>query len=246
MSEHLPTFGPSLVNGDEGVEPVVVVRVAYALSREQLVAALGVSFAEIAADRVPEELTVDEVRCEVESYLAAQGIIAVDEQLERDAQRVFSAEQQRVVGVLATAVERAYPAPPAPLDVQRPYRFRNGTVLLQTVDRGEVRVDEPSWCTGHDGEAVGYLADLTHNGPVIVARVETECHGVLEFLKTHLSWSPFAELHPEPYPVVAIEVGDGHDFDPAGVRKVAKALRSHASRLDRFADDSERLRGELS
>ncbi|TGB09791.1 hypothetical protein [Streptomyces sp. MZ04] len=117
----------------------------------------------------------------------------------------------------------------------------DGTVTLPTLDFGDVTIPCPEWCTGHLAQPQ-YRSDLTHNGPVVVAKVETECHGVIEFLQTHLSWAPFAELRPEPYPVAAIEVGDGHDFGPDGVRKVAKALLGHAGRLHRFADDLDHLR----
>ncbi|MEU6768632.1 hypothetical protein ABZ916_39745 [Streptomyces sp. NPDC046853] len=241
MSEYLPTFGPSLVNADEEREPAAVVRVAYALSREQLVTALGVSFAEVAADRDPAALSSADVRNEIEGFLAAQGFMAVNDQIERDALRPYPPEQQAVMQLLAAAVERAYPSAPEPPAVQAP-RYADGMVTLQTLDHGAVTVVEPSWCTGHEGEPVGHRADITHNGPVVVARVETECHGTVEFLQTHLSWAPFAELRPEPYPVVAVEVGNGHDFGPEGVRRVAKALLGHAGRLHRFADDLESLR----
>lgn len=120
-------------------------------------------------------------------------------------------------------------------------RSADGTVTLPTLDCGDVTVPCPEWCTGHLARPE-YRRDITHNGPVIVAKVETDCHGEIEFLQTHLSWAPFAVLRPEPYPVVAIDVGDGHDFGPDGVRKVAKACLNHAGRLYRFADDLERLR----
>ncbi|WP_406345515.1 DUF6907 domain-containing protein [Streptomyces sp. NBC_00648] len=106
----LPVYGPTEPQFDEGVTPDVIVRVDYALSREQLVTALGIGFAEIAADRAPEALTVEEVRAEVEGFLGSRGIMEVDDQMERDAQRTFPPEQQHVMQLLTAAVERAYPA----------------------------------------------------------------------------------------------------------------------------------------
>lgn len=146
----------------------------------------------------------------------------------------FDDEQERV----RRSVDDQFPAVAAFLAGEDAPR----TVTIATVDHGDVTVPEPDWCTGHDWQPSPYRADITHNGPVIVAKVETECHGEIEFLQTHLSWAPFGEIEPQPYPVVAIEVGDGHDFDPDGVRRVAKALLGHVGRLHRFADELEELR----
>lgn len=110
MSE-LPAFGPSEVFGgvDELEPAVAVVRVAVALTRTQLVTALGISFAGIAAEQTPEALTDGQVRQEVEGYLASEALSELDRQMERDEGRVFSPESQRVMQVLAAAVDRAYP-----------------------------------------------------------------------------------------------------------------------------------------
>ncbi|MEU9068304.1 hypothetical protein AB0D60_15610 [Streptomyces sp. NPDC048306] len=106
----LPAFGPIEVHGgvDELEPAVAVVRVAFALTRTQLATALGISFAGIAADRTAESLTDDEVRTEVEGQLAAEALHELDLQIERDQARDWSTEQQRVLDVLAAAVDRAY------------------------------------------------------------------------------------------------------------------------------------------
>lgn len=115
----LPVFGPTDPHTDEDHTPEVIVRVDYALSREQVATALGVSFAEIAADRTPESLTVLDVRYEVEGYLAAQGLFDLSDQMERDRRRVFPPEQQRVLQLLVEAVDRAYPTTPTPAPAPR-------------------------------------------------------------------------------------------------------------------------------
>jgi hypothetical protein len=236
----LPVYGPTDPHGDEDHTPEVIVRVDYALSREQVVTALGISFAEIAADRDPEALTVAEVRYEVEGFLAVQGIYELDRQMERDAQRTFPPEQQRVMQVLAEAVERAYPPrrEPEPPAVQQP-RYGDGTVTVETDDHGTITVDEPTWCVGHGDEPIGYRADVTHKGPSVTAEFE----GV-EFLPACISWAPFSELHPEPFPVA--DVDEFPPMSPAQLRELAAEVGLHAGRLYSKANELERLRREGS
>lgn len=105
----MPVYGPTDPFGDEEHEPDVIVRVDFLMSREQLTTALGIAWAEIAGGRDPESLTVAEVRHEVEAWLSVQAFLALGEQMERDQARAFPPEQQRVMQLLAEAVERAYP-----------------------------------------------------------------------------------------------------------------------------------------
>jgi hypothetical protein len=106
----LPVYGPTEPLGDEEHEPDVIVRVDFLMSRGQITTALGIAWAEIVEEgRGPESLSVVEVRHEVEAYLSVQAFHALDVQMERDAQRTFPPEQQRVMQLLAEAVERAYP-----------------------------------------------------------------------------------------------------------------------------------------
>ncbi|MFC8429893.1 DUF6907 domain-containing protein [Streptomyces sp. NPDC057253] len=235
----LPVYGPTDPHGDEEHEPDVIVRVDFLMSREQLVTALGIAWAEIAGDRNPESLTVAEVRHEVEAWLSVQAFFALSDQMERDQAREFSPEQQRIMQVLAEAIGQAYPPRPAPVElrVQQP-RYGNGTVTLDTVDRGEVTVDEPSWCTGHEDETVGHFTDVTHNGPDIVAPIVTAKYGPSHIMTAHVSHAP----HIEPFPLLAVEL-DGHgDLDPADVHNLARALRLAATRADRAAVQLEHLR----
>ncbi|MER5209416.1 hypothetical protein ABT063_02150 [Streptomyces sp. NPDC002838] len=250
MSTDLPVYGPTEPLGDEEHTPEVIVRVDFLMSREQLVTALGIAWAEIAGERDPESLSVAEVRHEVEAWLSVQAFHELDVQMERDAQRVFPPEQQRAMDILAAAVDRAYAAPNAPstriradLPVQQP-RYRDGTVTLQTIDHGEIVTAEPAWCTGHDDDTVGYLADITHNGPPITATAVTASHGEVEVMHGYISHAPHAVKQPEPHPVLYVALDLHASFDPEDGRHLTHALRIASTRLDRTLDDLTRLRGE--
>lgn len=116
----LPVFGPSEVfGGVDDLQPAVaVVRMAMALTREQLATALGIAFAEM-AERPAEALTDEQVRNEIELHLAAQAFHSVDSQMERDANRRWDDETRRVLDVLAAKVDQAYAAPAPTLRAAR-------------------------------------------------------------------------------------------------------------------------------
>lgn len=237
----LPAFGPFDVQGgvDELEPAVAVVRVAFALTRAQLVTALAVSFAGIAADRSPESLTVEDVWREVEGQLAADALHELDRQMERDQAAVWPPEQQRAVDVLAAAVDQAY-SRPAPAEPQRPV-YGDGTVTLQTFDHGPVVVAEPEWCEGHDGEPVGHRADITHRGAwrpfdVVVAGER------VEVLRAGLSWAPFAVEAPQPHPVVDTDVDGLSALGPDALREVAAGWGLLAGELYRLANELHRAR----
>lgn len=236
----LPVFGPTDPFGDGETTPDVIVRVDFLLSREQLTAALGISWAEIAGDRSIDSLTVVEARYEIEGYLAVQALDALDGQMARDQQRVFPPESQHAMRVLATVVDRAYPATsaPAPAAVQAPV-YGVGTVTLQTLDHGEITVAEPVWCVGHDGETVGHRADITHNGTWTAAELDVDGDTV-EFLPVRISHAPLAELAPEPLPVADV---DGFPaLDAEQLRYLAAKVGAHAGRLYSKANELDRLR----
>lgn len=241
--QNLPVFGPFEVQGgvDELEPAVAVVRVAFALTRAQLVTALGMSFAGLGPDRTPESLTDDEVRREIEGQLAAEAIIELDRQAEDDEEHGFTPVQQRVMDLLAEAVDRAYPPPPVPngtVAVQAP-RYGDGTVTLTTLDHGEITIDEPRWCLGHDGEQIVQRVDVTHTGRTVAAEVETDA-GTVEFLPACISWAPFAELQPEPYPVA--DVDEFPAMDPDELRKLAAETGLHSGRLYSKANELDRIR----
>lgn len=240
MSEHLPAFGPSeTFGGVDDLEPAVaVVRVAFALTRTQLATVLAMAFTSLGPDRAPESLTDAEVRNEIEAQLAAEAIIEVDRQMEHDQAATFSPEQQQALDVLAAAVDRAYAPRPAPA-VQSP-RYREGTVTLQTLDHGEVTIPEPGWCTGHDGDLVGDLADVSHDGPPVQAAL----HGDTPVMQAHISHAPYLQIDPEPHPVLAVHLDYSGDLGPAEGRALSRTLRAASARLDRVLAEVAHLRGD--
>ena len=245
--QDLPVYGPTDPFGDEEHEPDVIVRVDFLMSREQLVTALGMAWAEIAGDRSPESLTVLEVRHEVEAWLSVQAFFALSDQMERDQSRPFSPEQQRVMQVLAAAIDQAYPPrrDSEPRPVQQP-RYGNGTVTLATVDRGEVTVDEPVWCVGHDGEPVGHFTDITHGGPHITAAVEALEYSPVPLLRANVTHAPNLEQSPEPHPVAYVEGMEAASFDAAGLRHLAGEGRVWLARIEAMADELDNLAGGAS
>lgn len=242
----LPTFGPTEVQNvnDDFGPAVAVVRVDFALSREELVAALSYGYAIANQDCPVEGMSVEDVRREVEGYLAFAGYQRLTEHVE--AERARRVEDPAAQAAFEAAVDRAYPTQPGregldviqPLAVQAP-RYEGGTVTLQTLDAGEITVPEPRWCLGHDGETVGYRADITHNGAWLAAEVEPD-EGPVEFLRARISWSPLAELHAEPLPVADVE--DFPAMDAEQLRDLAAEVGRHAGRLYSKANELDRLR----
>ncbi|MDX3458414.1 hypothetical protein PV396_41875 [Streptomyces sp. ME02-8801-2C] len=135
-------------------------------------------------------------------------------------------------------VERHFPKPDQAATA-RPVGGDGPTVTLDTLDHGRVTVDEPAWCIGHAGEPVGYRADITHKGRVVAAEVETDW-ATFELLPARISWAPFGELQPEPYPVADIE--DLPPLDPDQLRELAAEVALHAGRLYRLSNELDRIR----
>lgn len=229
MIEILPVYGPTTTfPADENTCGDVIVRVALTLSRTQLAAVLHVGCA--SAGREAASMTVDEIRTEIEGYLAATGVIRADEDT-----------RQAPAQGLVDAINRAYPPMPAPACRRSP-RYRDGTVTLQTLDHGDVTVVEPAWCTGHDQDTVGRLADITHDGPHIRAGASTGKHGYIDIMDACISQAPFGD-HPEADPVLSLHVDVEMDAAPEDAHKVARGLRVASLRIDRTADEVERLCG---
>ncbi|MET8449321.1 hypothetical protein [Streptomyces sp. NPDC005209] len=113
------------------------------------------------------------------------------------------------------------------------------TIVIDTVDHGPVTVEEPAWCLGHAGDPVGFRADIVHKGRIVAASVET-ARGTVEFLPARISWGPFGELLPEPFPVVDVE--EFPPMSPAQVRELAAEVALHAGRLYRLSNELDRLR----
>ncbi|MFD0417298.1 DUF6907 domain-containing protein [Streptomyces sp. NPDC127108] len=246
MIGRLPVYGPTDPHGDEEHTPDVIVRVDYLMSREQLVTALGIVWAEIAAGRVPESLSVAEVRHEVEAWLSVQGFFELDQQMERDRQRVFPPEQQAVMDALAAAVDRAYPpGPVSEEDAARAFvdrhfpqvaafladerhetpRNEDGTVTVDTGDHGPVTIDEPFWCLG-DHPAEAYREDISHEGEEYPLIVGTHCHGEVRLAVANLTQRPFS---PTDRAVrVAVEFDELHEYDSFALADLADSLVAYA------------------
>ncbi|KDN78257.1 hypothetical protein DF19_39705 [Streptomyces olindensis] len=232
----LPVYGPTEVFREEDVTPDAVVRVAFALSREQLLTALTIGFTELVPDVDAETITVEQTRTEVEGWLHAAAVIELDRYVTQGQLTAYPVEAQPVMDALAAALDRAYPTvrEPDPRPAQAP-RYGDGTVTLQTLDAGEITIDEPVWCTGHDGEQIVQRVDVTHVGSATAG----EFAGV-EFLPARISWGPFAELRPEPYPLADVDEFPG--MEPDELRQLAAEVGLHAGRLYSKANELDRIR----
>ncbi|MDV7221020.1 DUF6907 domain-containing protein [Streptomyces prunicolor] len=232
MTAGLEQFGPTeTFPCDENSEAFAVVRLAVEVSRDQLRTALAIGHAELNGTPPLDDMAVRDIRREVEGHLAAAATISLYRETESVVSRVNEAG---ILPVIDAAIERAYRPRREPDRVQRPV-YGDGTVTVETQDHGEIVIDEPSWCLGHDDEPIGYRADVTHKGPWEAA----EFAGV-EFLPAGISWAPFSELHPEPYPVA--DVWEFPPMDPDELRELAALVGSQAGRLYRLANQVDRLR----
>lgn len=234
----LPIFGPTEVqNVDDDLGPAVaIVRVDFALSREELQTALAYGYASANQDCPVEDMTAEDVRREVEGHLAFAGYVKLTRHVESE--RVRSDKDPVRDAAFEAAIDRAYPSSPARPAVQAPV-YGPGTVTLQTLDRGEVVVDEPAWCLGHDGETVGHRADITHNGAWTAAGVDVDGDRV-EFLRARISHAPLTELAIEPHPVADVE--DVGALDSEQLRALAAEVGRHSGRLYAKANELDGLR----
>ncbi|MFG2413325.1 DUF6907 domain-containing protein [Streptomyces goshikiensis] len=101
------------------------------------------------------------------------------------------------------------------------------TVIVQTLDYGEVVLDEPSWCVV-EHPAGNHRSGIRHDGVQHAASVDVAGRGRVEFLRANLTQFPFAE-HGSRDVTVAVEIdGEHHEFDPAGLGDLAAAITAHA------------------
>ncbi|MFD5297198.1 DUF6907 domain-containing protein [Streptomyces mutabilis] len=238
MSATPPVFGPTEIIGDDEQPTHAIVQLALALPREQLRAALAIGHAQMAGEPPLDEMSVSDVRREVEGYLGAASIVDLYRETAVVAERIT----EEHAAELDAAIDRAYTTPPLP-PIQQP-RYGTGTVTLQTSDQGEITTPEPGWCVGHDDELVGYLADTTHNGPTLEAGVVTTIRGPVTIMQAHLSHAPHLEIRPEPHPVLSVHIDFDGDLGPEDGRNLTRALRVAAASLDRAIADLAHLRGE--
>lgn len=240
-SDHLPVYGPTKVFDDEGVTPDAVVRVAYALSRKQLLAALTIGFTEMIPTLDAHNLTVEDVRREVEGWFATQGFIEIDRYVAQGQLTAYPAEAQPVMDALAAALERAYPVR-RPEPVRQAPRYGDGTVTLDTFDEGVVTVPEPGWCIGHAWQPNPHRADITHNSTRVKAAATTDELGRVQLLHAYISHAPYAVVQPEPFPVVSVRLDCAESFTAEEIPQLVEGLRSACRVLENVAAEAIRLR----
>lgn len=101
------------------------------------------------------------------------------------------------------------------------------TVTVQTLDHGDVVLDEPSWCVA-EHPAGNHRSGIRHDGVQHVAAVDVPGRGRVEFLAANLSQFPFAEHGSRDVKVVVEIDGEHPEFDPAGLGDLAAAITAHA------------------
>lgn len=260
-----PVFGPGELQNvhDDQPEPWVTVRVDYRMSRWELFAAVSAGYATTNVDRSPDDMTVEQIRYDVEGFLALTSSLELDALVEEIAGKVERGEDPEQMAALLRAMDRAYPQvseiqTPAPEfaaefphvaahlarergetpAVQRPV-YEGGTVTLDTLDAGRITIDEPVWCTGHDGEQVVQRVDVTHVGVTVTG----EYAGV-EFLPACISWGPFAQLRPEPLPLADVDEFPG--MTPDELRELGVEVVRHGCALHSKANELDRIRRGMS
>jgi hypothetical protein len=100
------------------------------------------------------------------------------------------------------------------------------TATVRVLVAKSLQVDEPDWCTGHDGDPANYKADITHCGPEHVITVNG-----FETLHAMLAQAPYSEISS---PVTALYVEEGNltgSYTPDEVAQLADALTETANRL---------------
>ncbi|WP_435210741.1 DUF6907 domain-containing protein [Streptomyces sp. bgisy034] len=108
------------------------------------------------------------------------------------------------------------------------------TVVVPTIDHGDVTIICPEWCTG-EHEPNGYRVDITHTGrdhhltlPVHTAYAELLAVGIEE--------RPFSEAWPGRAPFVSVGFnGDHYPTGVYGLEVMAGHLERHAEALREFA-----------
>lgn len=104
------------------------------------------------------------------------------------------------------------------------------TVTVPTFDAGEVTLDEPSWCIGHETDPQ-YRADISHTGPDEPLTLPTRT-GPAIHLTTALEARPYAC---DPFlrtVFVGVEIGgDWYPTGLPGLEAMATQLEAHAEVL---------------
>ncbi|MGW5335039.1 DUF6907 domain-containing protein [Streptomyces bauhiniae] len=113
------------------------------------------------------------------------------------------------------------------------------TVILSTVDHGEVTLPEPDWCEGHDGHEPQHLADLTHASPDVILGPAGLPVGYAEIYQ-----GPCAEVDSREVRASAqldFETSAG-GLSPTDLYDLAAAMDTAADQLRDLADRLTRIR----
>ncbi|MFC8201359.1 DUF6907 domain-containing protein [Streptomyces sp. NPDC057298] len=109
------------------------------------------------------------------------------------------------------------------------------TIVLPTLDHGEVTLTCPAWCAGHpDHRPDTHRADILHAGPDIALTFHGEHIGDASLVQ-----APFSELTSRG-PEISVSLL-GQTLDPAGVYDLAAALDRHSDQLRNLADQLSAL-----
>ncbi|GAA2987555.1 DUF6907 domain-containing protein [Streptomyces fulvorobeus] len=104
------------------------------------------------------------------------------------------------------------------------------TVTVHTLDRGDVTIPEPAWCTGHDGKVPQLLCDTGHLGTAHRAEF-----GGDELAYAALVQDPFVE-HSDRSVGALVEMGHlARALTPAELDGLAAVLVDYAGTLRRLA-----------
>ncbi|WP_432132733.1 DUF6907 domain-containing protein [Streptomyces tendae] len=240
MSATPPVFGPTdTIPADENATPLAVAAIAITVTREQLRTALAAGHAEMAGQPPLDDISVLDVRREIEGHLAAGAIVSVDDETPTVTERLTP----EYTAQLDAAIDRAYTRPPAFPRIPQDPQYGHGTVTLKTLDQGDVTTAEPAWCRGHDDEIVGRLADITHYGAAVTADAVTTRDGRTCIMAAQITQAPHGR-HPEKLPLMSIRVDVDTLATTEDARNISQALRIAAIRLDRATADLAHLRGE--
>lgn len=225
----LPVFGPTgAIPCDEDREPFATVRMDLIVTREQLRAALGIGHAEQAGQPALDEMSVQDIRREVERHLGACAVIQLD-----DEAGSFNARlAPELAAQLDAAIDRAYTVRETRRRMQNP-EYGDGWVAVDTLDHGRVTMPEPAWCTGHDELQAQMRVDTCH----FSAETAAEYAGT-EFLPVCFSQAPFSAVQPQ----VMGDVADFPGMSPDEMRALAAEVAAHSGRLYSKANELDRIR----
>jgi hypothetical protein len=112
------------------------------------------------------------------------------------------------------------------------------TVNVNLLVTKSLRIDEPEWCAGHDGDQAQFKADITHYGPEHVIAADG-----FPLFRAMLAQSPFAELAPATVGLYVEQLDLTGSYTPDEVEELADALVEAAARLRSLARELAHVLG---